>query len=47
MKAENELGVSIPGVYKCYMKKFGHGGIGGLDIMGVGINGEVVLLVNR
>lgn len=41
-EAERRLGIKIPEEYECFLKKFGHGGIGGVEILGVGKNGSLI-----
>ena len=40
--AEKELGVNLPDQFKEYVKTFGYGGIGGIGILGVGLDGSIV-----
>lgn len=39
---EDELNVTIPEDYKAFLKIYGHGGIGGIEVFGVGKNGIAV-----
>ena len=39
---ERGLNIKIPEEYKRFLKEFGHGGIGGLEILGVGKNGSLI-----
>lgn len=39
---EQRMNVKIPDEYKRFLKEFGHGGIGGLEILGVGKNGSLI-----
>jgi len=41
-KAEKRLGVRLPEEYKNFLKKFGHGGIGGIEVLGIGKNGVMI-----
>ncbi len=41
-KAEKRLGVRLPEEYKYFLKKFGHGGIGGIEVLGIGKNGVMI-----
>ncbi len=40
--AEERLSVIIPEEYKYFLKKYGHGGIGGIEVFGVGKNGVLI-----
>ena len=40
--AEERLSVNIPEEYKCFLKEYGHGGIGGIEVLGVGKNGMLI-----
>lgn len=42
-EAEDKLGVKLPDQYVDYIKMFGHGGIAGLEIIGVGLTGRMIL----
>lgn len=42
--AEKQLGVKLPEQYIEYIKKFGHGGIAGLEIIGVGLTGRMLFV---
>ena len=42
--AENALGIKLPEQYVEYIKMFGHGGIGGIEIMGVGLTGRMIFV---
>lgn len=42
--AENILDVKLPGQYVDYIKTFGHGGIGGIEILGVGRTGKKIFV---
>ncbi|MCM1254280.1 MAG: SMI1/KNR4 family protein [Clostridium sp.] len=41
-EAENRLGIKIPEEYKYFLKEFGHGGIGGIEVIGIGKNDVLV-----
>ena len=43
-EAEDKLGVKLPGQYVDYIKMFGHGGIAGLEILGVGLTGRMIFV---
>ena len=38
--AENTLGVKLPHQYLVFLKMYGHGGIGGIETLGVGLIGR-------
>jgi hypothetical protein len=40
--AEKKLSINLPDQYKDYLKMFGHGGIGGIEIQGVGLTGRMI-----
>ncbi len=42
--AEKELNLSIPEEYRWFLKKYGHGGLDGMEIIGVGKNGRLVFV---
>lgn len=42
--AEVILGVKLPKQYISFLKLFGHGGIGGIETIGVGITGRLVFV---
>lgn len=42
--AEQKLGLRLPEQYVEYLKTFGHGGVGGVDILGVGCNGSLIFV---
>ena len=44
LDAEGKLGVKLPYQYVDYIKMFGHGGIAGLEILGVGLTGRMIFL---
>ena len=39
--AEKRLGLKIPSEYRNFLKTFGHGGIGGIEVLGIGKNGAM------
>lgn len=41
-EAEKRLGIKIPKEYRYFLEKFGHGGIGGIEVLGVGKNGSLI-----
>lgn len=43
-KAEEKLNLKLPAQYKDFLENFGHGGIGGLEILGVGNNNRLVFV---
>lgn len=40
--AENELSIALPEQYKMFLRRFGHGGIAGIEILGVGLTGKKI-----
>ena len=40
--AEEELGISIPSQYLWFLKEYGHGGLNGIEILGVGKNRKMI-----
>lgn len=42
--AENELGVKLPEQYKEFIINYGHGGIGGMEILGMGLTGRLIFV---
>ena len=42
--AEEILGVKLPNQYVDYIKMFGHGGIAGVEILGVGLTGKMIFV---
>ena len=42
--AEEILGVKLPNQYVDYIKMFGHGGIAGGEILGVGLTGKMIFV---
>ena len=43
-KAEATLGVKLPEQYIEFLKMFGHGGIGGIETIGVGLTGRLIFV---
>lgn len=43
-EAERSLGCHLPDEYKHFLKTFGHGGIGGIEVLGIGRNGAPVFV---
>jgi len=41
-EAEKNLGVILPKEYRDFLKEFGHGGIGGIEVLGVGKNSALI-----
>lgn len=41
---ERTLRVTLPGSYQWFLQRYGHGGIGGLEILGVNKSGEPVCI---
>ncbi len=39
---EKRLGIKIPIEYESFLKEFGHGGIGGIEVLGIGKNGALI-----
>ncbi len=44
LRAEKKLNLSIPKEYKWFLKKYGHGGLDGIEIVGVGKNGRLIFV---
>ena len=44
VEAEEKLGVTLPIQYKEYIKEYGHGGIAGIEILGVGLTGRLIFV---
>ncbi len=45
-EAEQRLGVKLPSQYVDFLKQYGHGGIAGIEVIGVSVNGNL-LFVNE
>ena len=43
-EAEKALKVKLPNQYVEYLKKYGHGGIAGIEIIGVGLSGKLIFV---
>ena len=43
-KVKAELGVTLPKQYADYLNEYSHGGIAGVEILGIGLEGSVVFL---
>ena len=43
-EAEEKLGVKLPDQYVEFVKRYGHGGIGGIEIIGVGLTGRMIFV---
>lgn len=41
-ESESRLGAKLPEEYKQFLKTFGHGGIGGIEVLGIGKNGTML-----
>ena len=41
-EAEKRMNIKIPKEYKYFLKEFGHGGIGGIEVLGIGKNGVLI-----
>ena len=41
-EVESRLNIKLPQEYREFLIRFGHGGIGGLEILGVGREGEMI-----
>ncbi len=42
--AEKKLSVKLPQQYIAFLQMFGHGGIGGIEVMGVGLTGKMIFV---
>lgn len=42
--AEKILNVTLPKQYIVFLKRFGHGGIGGIEVMGFGLTGRMIFV---
>lgn len=40
----NSLGVVIPDQYLCYLNEYSQGGIAGVEVLGIGLDGSIVFL---
>lgn len=43
-EAENALGVKLPGQYLDFLRTYGHGGIGGIEVIGIGKSGKMLFV---
>lgn len=41
-RTEQRMGIKIPEEYRYFLKEFGHGGIEGIEILGIGKNGSLI-----
>ncbi|WP_455717616.1 SMI1/KNR4 family protein, partial [Anaerosporobacter sp.] len=44
IEAEKKLNVKMPEQYCWFLKKYGHGGIGGIETYGIGKNGKMIFV---
>ena len=44
LAAEKTLNVKLPEQYIAFLQMFGHGGIGGIEVMGVGLTGRMIFM---
>lgn len=44
VEAQNILGVELPGQYLDFLRTYGHGGIGGIEVIGIGKNGKMLFV---
>ena len=42
--AENALNLKLPEQYIAFLRMFGHGGIGGLEVLGFGLTGRMIFV---
>lgn len=42
--AETVLNINIPEQYRWFLKNYGHGGIGGIETLGMGKNGRIIFV---
>ena len=42
VEAQNALGVDLPGQYLDFLRTYGHGGIGGIEVIGIGKSGKML-----
>ena len=42
--AEKKLGVKLPQQYLDFLKIYGHGGIGGIETLGIGLTGKMIFV---
>ncbi len=43
-EAQNALGVKLPGQYLDFLRTYGHGGIGGIEVIGIGKSGKMLFV---
>lgn len=43
-KVKEELGVDLPDQYLDYLKAYSHGGVGGIEVLGIGFDGSIAFL---
>ena len=43
-RVKKELGVTLPQQYQDYLNEYSHGGIAGVDILGIGLEGSAIFL---
>lgn len=43
-RAQQELGVDLPEEYVAFLNRYGHGGLDGFEILGVGLDGSNIFL---
>lgn len=44
VEAQNILGVELPVQYLDFLRTYGHGGIGGIEVIGIGKNGKMLFV---
>ncbi len=42
--AQQQLGMNLPEQYISFLRNYGHGGVGGVDTLGVGLDGSLVFV---
>lgn len=47
VEAQNILGVELPEQYLDFLRTYGHGGIGGIEVIGIGKNGKCCLYLKH
>ncbi len=43
-EVQNALGVKLPGPYLDFLRTYGHGGIGGIEVIGIGKSGKMLFV---
>ena len=43
-EAQNALGVKLPGQYLDFLRTYGHGGIGSIEVIGIGKSGKMLFV---